>query len=130
VSGNESVDAQPEGEGEHGYSIDHAAAAIAAEPEHENVPVAWTTVDAPPDPPAEGEAGADAPPSAPLFEPGTTVRVVYRGGADVADMKGPDGSGEHEFRFRNGEPVDVPSEVAEELLTWPGEQFEVVRPEE
>lgn len=86
------------------------------------------------EPPAEPEpvdesTTTDAP-KAPLLTPGTTVTVIYRGSADVADLKGPDGMGEHDYRFRPGQPVDVPSEVAEELLTWPGEAFEIVEPKE
>lgn len=86
-------------------------------------------IEPPPDEPAPDEPTKEEPKRA-LLPPGTTVTVVYKGTADVADLKGPDGMGEHDYRFRPGEPVDVPSEVAEELLTWPGEQFEIVEPKE
>lgn len=52
----------------------------------------------------------------PILPPGSYV-AIYRGGADSADYGG--------FTFRPGEPVVVPSEVAEQLLTWPDETFEV-----
>lgn len=70
-----------------------------------------------------------APEPGPLdgYPPEALVTVIYRGDADVADLKGADGKGEHPYVFRNGEPVQVPSSVAQELLTWPFEQFEVVK---
>lgn len=46
-----------------------------------------------------------------------TVRLTYTGQADVIDIGG--------HIIRPGQPVSVPSEVAEELLTMPFEQFEV-----
>lgn len=51
-----------------------------------------------------------------------TVTLVYRGTADVL-THGP-------FRIRPGQPVTVPSDVAEELLTWPHERFEKVESQE
>ena len=46
------------------------------------------------------------------------VRLVYTGFADVVKFK--------EHTFRGGQPVIVPSDVAEELLTLPNESFEPV----
>lgn len=57
----------------------------------------------------------------PILPPGS-YRATYRGGADSADYGG--------FTFRPGEPVIVPSEVAEQLLTWPNETFDVEPNEE
>lgn len=63
------------------------------------------------EPPIQRDAGSE-----------TIVRMVYRGPADVAVWeKG------GTYRFRRGEPVDVPSSVAEELLTTPFERFEVAQ---
>jgi hypothetical protein len=50
------------------------------------------------------------------------VAVVYRGLANVVTHG--------EYRFRNGEPVTVPSEVAEELLSFPFEPFELLEPQQ
>lgn len=44
------------------------------------------------------------------------TKIVYRGTADSFEH------GKH--IFRPGEPVEVPSEVAEDLLTYPNEKFE------
>lgn len=60
---------------------------------------------------------ADALPEVPTGH----VLVVYRGTADVVVH------GEH--RFRSGQPVAVPSEVAEDLLTLPNESFEQIEAE-
>lgn len=49
----------------------------------------------------------------------STQRLRYLGRADVFRHK--------EHSFRNGQPVEVPSDVAEELLTTPFERFEVVK---
>lgn len=70
------------------------------------------------EPPDDDAVVADDQPLA----PGTT-RIVYRGLADVAEH----GYGGNTYRFRPGEPVDVPSEAVDELLTWPNETFEVVK---
>ena len=45
-----------------------------------------------------------------------TRMIVYRGRADVFEH------GEH--ILRPGQPVEVPSDVAEDLLTYPNEKFE------
>ncbi len=45
-----------------------------------------------------------------------STKIVYRGRAD---------SFEHgKYTFRPGQPVSVPSDVAEDLLTYPNEKFE------
>jgi len=64
-------------------------------------------------PPVQQSAPAQAPPR--------RVSLVYKGRADLVDS-GP-------FFFRPGVPVEVPSDVAEELLTLPFEPFEVVAEE-
>lgn len=46
------------------------------------------------------------------------VLVQYTGPADVVQHG--------EFQFRPGQPVEVPSEVAEDLLTLPFETFELI----
>ena len=53
---------------------------------------------------------------APRKESKATTKIVYRGRAAAF------GHGKH--TFRPGEPVEVPSDVAEELLTYPNERFE------
>lgn len=64
------------------------------------------------------EAATDKEPeSKPKRVPRGQVRITYRGPADVVSHG--------EFTFRPGQPVDVPSEVAEDLLTLPFEEFEV-----
>lgn len=45
------------------------------------------------------------------------VEVTYLGGADRVDIA--------QFVFRPGVPVEVPSDIAEELLTFPFEEFKV-----
>lgn len=50
------------------------------------------------------------------------VTLVYRGNADVFSHGA--------FRIRPGQPVTVPSDVAEELLTFPRERFEKVESQE
>lgn len=63
------------------------------------------------DPPPPVEAPSNKPPTVPRGY----VLVVYTGSADVVEY------GEH--RFRPGQPVAVPSEAAEELLTHTSETF-------
>ena len=66
-----------------------------------------------PEPPAAEESTEEA---RRIELPEGQVTVIYRGLADLFSH------GEH--RFRPGEPVAVPSEVAEDLLTHPFEPFE------
>lgn len=66
---------------------------------------------------ASKKSSEEAPKEKPSKVSTTTLR--YSGAADVFHH------GEH--RFRNGEPVAVPSDVAEELLTTPFEKFEEVK---
>lgn len=56
------------------------------------------------------------------------VRVIYRGQANMARFPNPAAPKDRlrDYVFRIDQPVIVPSEVAEELLTWPRERFEVV----
>jgi hypothetical protein len=62
------------------------------------------------------EARTEPEPAAPMFE--GDQQVVYLGPADLFEYG--------EFKFRPGEPaVTVPSEVAEDLLTYPGARFDV-----
>jgi len=72
-----------------------------------------------PAPEPEAEAAATAP-ARPVLPEGS-VAVTYRGFADLA---GPVVIGGVSYSFRNGQPVTVPSEVAEEVLTWPHEPFD------
>lgn len=88
--------------------------AIVIEPEPEPVaPYEALVVDPP-------EEAAEPDPQQPVGEepvPDGFVRVVYRGYPDGALTL-------REYKFRSGEPVNVPSDVAEELLTMPFEDFE------
>jgi hypothetical protein len=69
----------------------------------------------------EDEAAANAP-TRPVLPEGDTV-VVYHGAADLVGPVDLDGVS---YSFRPDVPVTVPSKVAEEVLTWPNETFEVV----
>lgn len=86
----------------------------AEEPNAEEAPVdaqveEETTLTETPEPEKEVEP---EPPAS-----GTRVKMYYEGDADVFRYKS--------FTFRPGLPVTVPSEVAEELLTYPFERFRV-----
>ena len=67
----------------------------------------------------KGESSAPAQEADPETE---DAALIYRGQADVFEH----GS----LRIRPGQPVTVPSDVAEELLTFPHELFEVVASQE
>jgi hypothetical protein len=75
-------------------------------------------IDPPPEPVPAEEAIIEEPKETPLEVPTGSVALVYRGSADLVEHG--------EYRFRPGEPVVVPSETAEELLTMPFERFETV----
>lgn len=64
------------------------------------------------DPPISQET--DTPPEIPKGH----VAVVYHGLADLIEYG--------TYKFRPGQPVHVPSDAVEELLTWPNERFEQV----
>jgi hypothetical protein len=70
------------------------------------------------DPPEPEPLVAAQPEEAPLEIPTGYEAIEYRGVADMVEHGA--------FRFRRGEPVAVPSDVAEELLTLPFEHFERV----
>lgn len=71
------------------------------------------------DPPAEDEPQPDAaaePEETPLEIPEGFAAVRYLGAADAFEYGA--------YTFRGDKPVAVPSEIAEELLTFPFERFE------
>jgi hypothetical protein len=72
----------------------------------------------PPDEPVEELTAEAAPEEAPLKAPAGHVALVYRGAADTYFAG--------DYLFRPDQPVIVPSDVAEELLTTPFERFETV----
>lgn len=79
-----------------------------------------TLSEAPVTDPSESEqplVGAQ-PEETSLEIPAGHVVLVYRGAADTVEYG--------TYRLRNGMPVVVPSDVAEELLTLPFERFERV----
>jgi hypothetical protein len=71
----------------------------------------------------EPEQPVESPAEEPVKEArserdGESTTLVYRGHADVFEHGA--------LRIRPGQPVEVPSDVAEELLTYPHERFEKV----
>lgn len=66
--------------------------------------------------PVEPEPAQEQPEETQPEVPDGHVAIVYRGGADAFDHGA--------YQFRGGQPVIVPSDVAEELLTFPFERFE------
>jgi hypothetical protein len=88
--------------------------AIEAEPEPEPVaPYEALVVDPSQEEAAEPEPQVEAVPEG-------HVRIVYRADAPGSTLTHGD------YKFRSDEPVTVPSEVAEELLTQPFEVFELL----
>ena len=75
-------------------------------------------VEPPPDAPVVEEAPIEQAKETPLEVPEGHVALVYLGSADLVEHG--------EYRFRPGQPVIVPSETAEEILTTPFERFERV----
>ena len=75
-------------------------------------------VEPPPDAPVVEEAPIEQAKETPLEVPEGHVALVYLGSADLVEHG--------EYRFRPGQPVVVPSETAEEILTTPFERFERV----
>lgn len=82
-----------------------------------------TIVEPAPEPTPEEEAAANAP-ARPVLPEGDAT-VVYRGFADLVGPVVIDGVS---YSFRPDQPVTVPSAVAEEVLTWPSEPFELLAP--
>jgi hypothetical protein len=79
-----------------------------------------------PDIPGQGqdEIVEDAPAQetqAPPTPPEGHVSVTYHGVADLIELGA--------YKFRPGQPVYVPSDLVEELLTWPNERFVRDEPE-
>lgn len=97
-----------------GETEDIIEAALADDPEPDPEPV-WPyealVIDPPPD--TTPEESAEEP--APEPPPEGFVAVTYTGAADVVEFGG--------YAFRPGQPVYVPSDVAEEVLTLPFETF-------
>ncbi len=90
---------------------------MAESPEPDEEPVTYVGLDAYQpriiDPNAQDEERETQPEC-----PAGHVRIVYRGYSALFERG--------EFKFRPDQPVCVPSDVAEDLLTWPNEQFEQV----
>lgn len=102
-------------------TVDDAAAALAAADAEDDAPIpakaSYDAVGRPYVPYVPEATPAAAPPEeAELEVPKGHDAVVYRGIHDSFEH-GP-------FKFRPGKPVVVPSDVAEELLTYPFEPFE------
>lgn len=72
----------------------------------------------------EDEVVPETPPTQETEEapepPEGHVAVVYSGLADLIELG--------DLKFRPGQPVYVPSDRVEELLTWPNEPFALVAP--
>jgi len=114
-----------------------AEAPAEAEPEEqeeEKAPTAtqaqvgnWQPKIVEPQPDPVEAADEPAAPPRPVLPEGDQISIVYRGEANLA---GPVVHGGVSYTFRPGQPVSVPREVAENVLTWPFETFEVARTED
>lgn len=71
--------------------------------------------------PEAAETPAEPAPETPVSAGEATVTLVYRGLADLVTHGA--------FEFRPGLPVVVPSELADEFLTYPHQAFEVWKEE-